>query len=57
MTTTRAPYSTVDLLVLRIDPSQICSVVENQRPEDTHVKVRRAGQPADERVRSHEPRH
>lgn len=49
---TRAPYCTVDMLVLRVDPSQVCSVVENQQAGDTHVMIWRSGQPAPERVRN-----
>lgn len=51
-TTTRAPYTTVDLLVLRIDHTQTCSVVENQQDGDTHVKVLRSGQAAYELIRN-----
>lgn len=46
-TAIRAPYRTVDLLVLRIDPTQKCAVVENQMLGDTHVKILRT-----ERVRN-----
>lgn len=52
MTTMRAPYRTVDILVLCIDQTQICSVVEDQIPEDTHVKILRSGQKAPELVRN-----
>lgn len=48
----RAPYSTVDLLALRIAPEQICAVVENQQMGDTHVKVLRAGQTTPELIRN-----
>lgn len=56
-TAIRAPYRTVDLLVLhllvlRIDPTQKCAVVENQMLGDTHVKILRTGQEAPERVRN-----
>lgn len=51
-TTTRAPFSTVDLLVLRIDATQTCSVVENQWPGDTHVKIWRINRPAPELIRN-----
>lgn len=51
-TTTRALYSTVDLLVLRIDPTQKCAVVENQMPGDTHVKILASGKSVAERVRN-----
>jgi hypothetical protein len=51
-TTARAPYRTIDILALRIDPKQTCSVVENQMPGDRHVHVLRIGKPAAERIRN-----
>lgn len=47
----KALYRTVDLLALRLDPKQTCSVVEDQREGETHVHVWRTGQPAPERIR------
>lgn len=52
ITAIRAPYRTVDLLVLRIDPTQKCPVQENQIPGDTHVKIWRTGQAAPEIIRN-----
>ena len=49
---TRALFTTVDILVLRIDHTQTCSVVENQQDGASHVKVLRIGRTEAEYIRN-----